>query len=56
MVEIAKDYVFEGPGGPVKLVDLFDSLPEGEGTLLDNTATTWINEFSDGGAMTIGDQ
>ena len=36
-----------------KLVDLFDSLPEGEGTLLDNTAATWINEFSDGGAMNL---
>jgi len=33
------------------LVSLLDSLPEGSGTLLDNTATTWIQEFSDGNVM-----
>ena len=28
MVEIEKDYVFEGPNGPVRLVDLFDARPQ----------------------------
>ena len=36
-----------------KLVALLDSLPEGEGTVLDNTATTWLQEFSDGSAMNL---
>jgi hypothetical protein len=36
-----------------KLVGLLDSLPEGEGTLLDNTATTWLQEFSDGSAFNL---
>jgi hypothetical protein len=36
-----------------KLVGLLDSLPEGDGTLLDNTATTWLQEFSDGGAFNL---
>ncbi|MBV9450286.1 MAG: DUF899 family protein, partial [Streptosporangiaceae bacterium] len=30
MVEITKDYIFTGPGGPVKLADLF----EGRGQLI----------------------
>lgn len=34
-----------------KLVSLLDSLPEGDGSLLDNTATVWLQEFSDGGVM-----
>jgi hypothetical protein len=34
-----------------KLVGLLDSLPEGDGTLLDNTATTWLTELSDGNVM-----
>src|SRR5438045_6422066 len=25
MVEIEKDYVFDGPNGPVRLIDMFDS-------------------------------
>jgi hypothetical protein len=36
-----------------KLVALLDSLPEGDGTLLDNTATTWLQEFSDGSAFNL---
>ncbi|HYQ40946.1 MAG TPA: DUF1552 domain-containing protein [Polyangiaceae bacterium] len=36
-----------------KLVALLDSLPEGEGTVLDNTATTWLQEFSDGSAFNL---
>jgi hypothetical protein len=36
-----------------KLVALLDSLPEGEGTLLDNTATSWLQEFSDGSAFNL---
>jgi hypothetical protein len=37
-----------------KLVGLLDSLPEGdEGTVLDNTATIWIQEFSDGSAFNL---
>jgi hypothetical protein len=36
-----------------KLVGLLDSLPEGDGTLLDNTATTWLQEFSDGSAFNL---
>src|SRR5438876_3103585 len=28
MVEIEKDYVFDGPNGPVRLVDLFDGRPQ----------------------------
>jgi len=36
-----------------KLVGLLDSLPEGEGTVLDNTATTWLQEFSDGSACNL---
>lgn len=33
-----------------RLVNLFDSIGEGEGTLLDNTATMWLSELSDGNA------
>jgi hypothetical protein len=36
-----------------RLVALFDSLPEGDGSVLDNTATMWIQEFSDGSAMNL---
>lgn len=34
----------------VRLVSLFDSIVEGEGTLLDNTATMWLPELADGNA------
>ena len=34
-----------------KLVTLLDGLPEGDGTLLDNSATVWLQEFSDGGVF-----
>jgi hypothetical protein len=33
-----------------RMVTLFDSIQEGDGTLLDNTATVWIPELSDGNA------
>ena len=36
-----------------KLVALLDGIPEGDGSLLDNTATTWLQEFSDGGAFNL---
>jgi hypothetical protein len=36
-----------------KLVSLLDGLPEGDVSLLDNTATTWLQEFSDGGASNL---
>jgi len=36
-----------------KLVGLLDSLPEGDGTLLDQTATVWLNEFSDGSVFNL---
>jgi hypothetical protein len=36
-----------------KLVALLDGIPEGDGTLLDNTATTWLQEFSDGSAFNL---
>lgn len=32
----------------VELVGLLDSIPEGDGTLLDNTSTTWLPELADG--------
>ncbi len=32
------------------LVSMLDSFDEGDGTLLDNTATVWLQEFSDGAA------
>lgn len=40
-------------GKYAKLVGLLDSIPEGEGTLLDNTTTMWLNELSDGDAHNI---
>jgi len=36
-----------------KLVGLLDSIQEGTGTLLDNTATMWLPELSDGAAHNI---
>jgi len=36
-----------------ELVALLDSLPEGDGSLLDNTATMWLQEFSDGSACNL---
>jgi hypothetical protein len=36
-----------------RLVGLFGRIPEGDGTLLDNTATTWLQEFSDGSAANL---
>ena len=36
-----------------RLVQTFDSLPEGDGTLLDNTATMWLPELSDGAAHNL---
>jgi hypothetical protein len=37
----------------LKLVTLLDGLSDGDGTLLDNTATVWLQEFSDGGAFNL---
>ena len=37
----------------VKLVGLLDSIGEGSGTLLDNTATMWLPELSDGAAHNL---
>jgi hypothetical protein len=36
-----------------KLVGLLDSIPEGSGSVLDNTATVWFNEMSDGNAHNL---
>jgi hypothetical protein len=36
-----------------KLVGTLDSLPEGEGTLLDNCAAVWFQEMSDGNAHNL---
>jgi hypothetical protein len=36
-----------------RLVGLLDSVSEGSGTLLDNTATLWLQEFSDGCAQNL---
>lgn len=36
-----------------RLISLLDSIPEGDTSLLDNTATLWLREFSDGGAFTV---
>jgi hypothetical protein len=36
-----------------KLVSLLDSIGEGDGTVLDNTATIWFNEMSDGNAHNL---
>ena len=35
------------------LVRMLDSIPEGGGTVLDNTATVWFNEMSDGNAHNL---
>jgi hypothetical protein len=35
------------------LVKMLDGIPEGEGTVLDNTATVWFNEMSDGNAHNL---
>jgi hypothetical protein len=35
------------------LVKMLDSMPEGSGTVLDNTATVWFNEMSDGNAHNL---
>jgi hypothetical protein len=35
------------------LVGMLDSIPEGDGTVLDNTATVWFNEMSDGNAHNL---
>jgi hypothetical protein len=40
-------------GKYAKLVNLLNSIPEGDGTVLDNSAVTWINELSDGDAHNI---
>jgi hypothetical protein len=36
-----------------RLVGLLDGIEEGSGTLLDNTATMWLNELSDGAAHNL---
>ena len=36
-----------------KLVGMLDSVAEGDGTVLDNTATVWFNEMSDGNAHNL---
>jgi hypothetical protein len=35
------------------LVKMLDSISEGDGTVLDNTATVWFNEMSDGNAHNL---
>ena len=40
-------------GKYAKLVGLLDGIQEGNGTLLDNTATVWLSELSDGAAHNI---
>lgn len=35
------------------LVGMLDRIPEGDGTLLDHTATVWFNEMSDGNAHNL---
>ncbi len=35
------------------LVRMLDSIPEGDGTVLDSTATVWFNEMSDGNAHNL---
>src|SRR4029077_10889848 len=40
-------------GKYAKLVGLLDSIGEGGGTLLDNTATMWLQELSDGAAHNL---
>lgn len=36
-----------------RLISLLNSIPEGDVTLLDNSAALWIREFSDGGAFNV---
>jgi hypothetical protein len=36
-----------------KMVGMLDSIQEGEGTVLDNTAAVWMNEMSDGNAHNL---
>lgn len=36
-----------------RLVGLFDAVEDGHGTLLDNTATLWLPQFSDGAARNL---
>ncbi len=36
-----------------KLVEFLDKMPEGEGTVLDNTVAVWMNEMSDGNAHNL---
>jgi len=36
-----------------KIVSLLDALPEGDGSVLDNTGLVWLQEFSDGSAMNL---
>ena len=40
-------------GKYARLVGLLDSISEGNGTLLDNTATMWLPELSDGAAHNL---
>jgi hypothetical protein len=40
-------------GRYVELVSLLDSIPEGERTLLDNSAVVWLPELSDGNAHNV---
>jgi hypothetical protein len=40
-------------GKYARLVNLLDSIGEGDGTLLDNTATLWLPELSDGAAHNL---
>ncbi len=40
-------------GKYAKLVKLLDSISEGDGTILDNSATMWLNELSDGDAHNL---
>ena len=35
------------------LVKLLDEIPEGDGSVLDNSATIWFNEMSDGNAHNL---
>ena len=37
----------------LRMVSLFDGIQEGEGTLLDNTATVWLPELSDGASHNL---
>jgi hypothetical protein len=40
-------------GKYAKLVNLLNSIPEGEGSVLDNSAVMWLNELSDGDAHNV---